>query len=162
MTGKQAYKSASRPKYHDLVSKSGHNDTFNLAFTINHGWKFQWQFLFVYVFSLSPRLGASYITGPWGEFRVISTALYLLILLLLLLFLLLFFTKRMRFYQFYFFFRWSIKFLKQNINQSKTGIGDKKLSVELYGRHDCDLCGQHADNFDDIVRNVRENVFDNG
>ena len=29
-------------------------------------------------------------------------------------------------------FWWSIEFPQQNINQSETGIGDKKLSEELY------------------------------
>ena len=33
---------------------------------------------------------------------------------------------------FYFIFWWSIKFLQQNINQSESRIGEKKLSVELY------------------------------
>ena len=32
----------------------------------------------------------------------------------------------------HFFLWWSIKFMQQNINQSETGIGDKKLSVKLY------------------------------
>ena len=35
-------------------------------------------------------------------------------------------------YHFHFSFWWSIKFPQQNNNQSETGIGDKKLSVELY------------------------------
>ena len=35
-------------------------------------------------------------------------------------------------YHFTFFFLASIKFPQQNINQSETGIGDMKLSVELY------------------------------
>ena len=33
---------------------------------------------------------------------------------------------------FFFFFWWIVKFSKQNINQSETGIGDQKLSMELY------------------------------
>ena len=36
------------------------------------------------------------------------------------------------FYYFGILLRISIKFPQRNINQSKTGIGDKKLSVELY------------------------------
>ena len=34
-----------------------------------------------------------------------------------------------------FFLWWSIKMPQQNINQSKKGIGDKKLLVELYERY---------------------------
>ena len=41
--------------------------------------------------------------------------------------------KYLRFYHFHFFFWQSIKFEQQNINQSETGIDDKKLSMELYG-----------------------------
>ena len=36
------------------------------------------------------------------------------------------------FFFFSFFFWWIAKFSKQNINQSETGIGDQKLSMELY------------------------------
>ena len=38
----------------------------------------------------------------------------------------------MCFYYFQFFFRWSIKFPLQNINQSETEICGQKLSVEMY------------------------------
>ena len=38
----------------------------------------------------------------------------------------------MCFYYFSFFFRWSIKFPLQNINQSETEIHGRKLSVEIY------------------------------
>ena len=38
----------------------------------------------------------------------------------------------MCFYYFQFFFRWSIKFPLQNINQSETEIRGRKLSVEMY------------------------------
>ena len=42
-------------------------------------------------------------------------------------------SKNCVFIYFYFFiFWWSIKYLQQNIIQSETVIGDKKLSVELY------------------------------
>ena len=43
-----------------------------------------------------------------------------------------FWSKKLCFYHLHFFIWWSIEFLKQNINQSETGIGDKKLSVEPY------------------------------
>ena len=39
--------------------------------------------------------------------------------------------KKMCFFHFHDFLWWSIKLLQQNINLSETGIGDKKLSVEL-------------------------------
>ena len=42
--------------------------------------------------------------------------------------------KKKCFHNFYFFFWWSNEFPKQNIKQSETAIGDKKLSVELYAR----------------------------
>ena len=42
-------------------------------------------------------------------------------------------SKKLCFLSFSLFFWWSVRFLSQNINQSKTGIGNKKLSVELYG-----------------------------
>ena len=44
----------------------------------------------------------------------------------------LFFIKNLCFYNFDFFFWWSIEFLRRNIKQPETGIVDKKLSVELY------------------------------
>ena len=40
--------------------------------------------------------------------------------------------KNLCFYHFHFSFWQSIEFMQGNINQSETGIGDKKLSVELY------------------------------
>ena len=45
-----------------------------------------------------------------------------------------FFIKNFVFYHFHFFFWWSIEFPLQNMNQSETGIGDKKLSVKPYAR----------------------------
>ena len=43
-------------------------------------------------------------------------------------------SKNLCFYRFHFLFWWSIKFPQQNINQSVTETGDKKLSLELYAR----------------------------
>ena len=40
--------------------------------------------------------------------------------------------KSSRFHHFWFFFWRSIEFLQQNIDQSETGITDKKLLLELY------------------------------
>ena len=65
--------------------------------------------------------------GQWSEFTVKNTTLYLYIL-------------SWHFYQKFcvfiifipFFDELSIEFPQQNINQSKTGIGGKKFSVELY------------------------------
>ena len=39
--------------------------------------------------------------------------------------------KKNAFLPFSYLFKWNIKFLPQNINQSETGFGDKKLLVEL-------------------------------
>ena len=43
-------------------------------------------------------------------------------------------SKKLCFYNFKFFLWWSIELPQQNINQSETRIGDKKLSVELSGK----------------------------
>ena len=64
------------------------------------------------------------VTGQWGDFRVKNATLCLHILFLDWLF----FIKQ----NFFFFFWWFIKFPQHNIYHSKTGVGDKKLSVELY------------------------------
>ena len=44
------------------------------------------------------------------------------------------FLANLCYYHFHFFFWWSIEFPQQNINQSETEIGNKKLSVEPYGK----------------------------
>ena len=95
---------------------------------------FHWQILITCIFSISLKFGACYITGQWGEFRVMNTILCLHILFwyVFFLFFVLFFIKKICFYHFHFSFWWSTKFPQQNINQSETGIGEKKLSVELY------------------------------
>ena len=49
-------------------------------------------------------------------------------------FLICFSSKHLYWYHFRFFFWSSIKFPQQNINQSESGIGDTKLSVELFAR----------------------------
>ena len=41
-------------------------------------------------------------------------------------------SRNLCFYHFHFFFWWSTKLLQLHINQSETGIGHKKLSVDLY------------------------------
>ena len=72
----------------------------------------------------------------WGEFKT-EMQLYVFIyivgilslLLLLLLLLLLFFIIK---FVLQFFFRWSIKFPLQNVNQSETEIRGQKISVEMY------------------------------
>ena len=61
--------------------------------------------------------------GQWGEFRVKNITICLHIIFRH--FLIFFFFKD----NFHFFLWWSIKFRPQNINQSETGIGDKKLSL---------------------------------
>ena len=91
---------------------------------------FRWQFLITYIFSVSLKFQACYFMGQWGEFTVKNTTLYLNILSLHFFFC--FSSKKLCFYRFHFFFWWNTKFLQQNINQPETGIGDKKLPVELY------------------------------
>ena len=91
---------------------------------------FRWQFLITYIFSVSLKFQACYFMGQWGEFTVKNTTLYLNILSLHFFFV--FHQKKLCFYRFHFFFWWNTKFLQQNINQAETGIGDKKLPVELY------------------------------
>ena len=90
----------------------------------------RWQFLITYIFSVSLKFQACYFMGQWGEFTVKNTTLYLNILSLHFFFV--FHQKKLCFYRFHFFFWWNTKFLQQNINQPETGIGDKKLPVELY------------------------------
>ena len=91
---------------------------------------FRWQFFITYIFSVSLKFQACYFMGQWGEFTVKNTTLYLNILSLHFFFV--FHQKKLCFYRFHFFFWWNTKFLQQNINQPETGIGDKKLPVELY------------------------------
>ena len=67
-----------------------------------------WQFPIIYIFSISLKFGACYITGHFFSF------------------------KKNGFLLFSWLFEWNFKFPQQNINHSKTGTGDKKLSEELY------------------------------
>ena len=96
---------------------------------------FHWQFLIIYIFSVSPNFRTCYIMVQWDEFTVKYAALCLQILSWHF-FVLFFYQKKKKkcFHNFYFFFWWSNEFPKQNIKQSETAIGDKKLSVELYAR----------------------------
>ena len=68
------------------------------------------------------KVSSMYTTCQWGKFRVKNATFHITFLA---------FSKKLCFYQFHFLFWWSNKFSQQNINQSETGIGDKKLSVEL-------------------------------
>ena len=61
-----------------------------------------------YIFSISLKLWACYITGQWGEFIVENATLYLHILS--------WHTEK------FIFFWWNIKFPKQNVDESDTGI----------------------------------------
>ena len=91
----------------------------NLQTSANTWSVYYWQFLITYIFSVSVKSRACYITGQWGEFTVKNATLYLHLL-------------SWHFFVVSFFFWWSIEFTQQNINQWETEIGDKKLSVELY------------------------------
>ena len=90
---------------------------------------FHWQFLIIYIFSVSLKFRAYYITGQWREFSINNATLCLHILYDIFF---LPFIKRLCFDHFHFFFWWSIKFTQQNINQSQAGVGDKKLSLKLH------------------------------
>ena len=89
---------------------------------------FLWQCLINYIFSISLNSGTCHTS------RVSGTGSELKMLLRMYIFgiFLLFFIKKMCLYHFHFFFRWSTKFPHQNIDQSETGFGNTKLSVELY------------------------------
>ena len=91
---------------------------------------FHWQFLITYIFTAPQKFGECYITGQWGEFRVNNATLCLHFLFWYCF--CCFSSRNLCFYNFHFIFWWSIKFPLQNINQSETRIGDKKLSEELY------------------------------
>ena len=88
---------------------------------------FHWQFLITYTFSVSLKFRVCYIIGQLGKFTV-KNAIYIYFLCIFCCFL----SKNMCFYHFHFFFCWSIELPQKNSHRSETGIGDKKLSVELY------------------------------
>ena len=123
-----------------LISVTFHNTSFVSAIfqrsllpltTDNtHSSTLRLQFLTTYILSASLKFKACYITSQWGRFRVknANTCLHILSWHFLL-----FFSTNLCFLHFHFFLWWSIKFPQQNINQSETGIGGRKLSVELYG-----------------------------
>ena len=69
--------------------------------------------------------------GRWGEFRVNNDTLLCTSGFLAFCFFVVF-HQIFVFLSFPFLFLMKIEFLQQNINQSESGIGDKKLSVELY------------------------------
>ena len=71
---------------------------------------------------------ACYITSQWHKFRIKNATLYLHILFWH------FFVVFIKICVFviFIFFGWSMKSPQQNINQSETAVGDKKLSEGLY------------------------------
>ena len=75
---------------------------------------FHWQFLITSIFSVSLKFRVCYIKGQWGAFFVV------------------FHHKICVFIIFVSFLWQSIEFPQKNINQSETGIYDKKLSVKLF------------------------------
>ena len=87
------------------------------------------QFLITYILSVSLKFWACYITGQSDEFAVKNGSIYLHILSSHFFVALI---TNFVFLSFLFLIWWSIEFPQQNINQWKTDIGDKKLSVELY------------------------------
>ena len=91
---------------------------------------FHAQSLVTYIFSVSLKFGACYIS-QWGELRVKNATLCLHLFFGIVS--CCFSSRNWCFYHFHVFFWWTIKFSQQNINQSELGISNKKLSVELYG-----------------------------
>ena len=81
---------------------------------------FHWQFLHIYIFSVCGSVG--WFQSKECYFIFVYTCWHFF----------LFSIKKFMFLSFSLFFWWSIKFPQQNINQWETGIGDKKLLVELY------------------------------
>ena len=79
------------------------------------------------IFSVSLKFEAYYIMDQWQWVQ--SKECYFMFTFIFWAFVVVFHQK-VCFYHFHSFFWWSIKFL--NIDQSKTRIGEKKLSVELY------------------------------
>ena len=90
---------------------------------------FCWQFLITYIFSVSLKFQACYFMGQWGELTVKNTTLYLNILSWHF-FCFVLHQKICVFIVFISFFDEIPSFC--NINWPETGIGDKKLPVELY------------------------------
>ena len=90
---------------------------------------FHCQFLIFYIFSVCLTFGACYITGQFGVIRVKNDTFCLYVLFWHFL---MFFIKEFVFLSLSFLFFDEVSNFRNNINQSKTGIGDKKLSVELY------------------------------
>ena len=85
-----------------------------------------------YISFVSLNFGACYITGQWGRvqskkchFKFTYAAGFAVVVVVV-------FHEKLCFYHSHFSFLWSIRFPQQNINQTETRIGDKKLSVELY------------------------------
>ena len=82
------------------------------------------------VFRVSRRFHDEWVGCKECFFKCIYIYIYIYMYIYIGTFLLIF-MKKSCFYFFHFFFWWSINFPQQNINQSKTGSGDKNLSLEL-------------------------------
>ena len=102
---------------------------FHVLFRSSYLSVLHWQFLVTYIFSLSLKFGACYITSQWGELRVKNAILSLQVLFLV--FWLLFFIKEFVFLSFSFLFLIKYQVCATEFNQSETGTDDKNFSVEL-------------------------------
>ena len=84
-------------------------------------------FLIIFLITLSPHALTISYHESWGEFRVKNAALCMFKYTFLASFIV--FHPKITVFITSIFFWWSIKFPQQKINQSETGIGDKKLSI---------------------------------
>ena len=102
---------------------------------------FHWQFLITYISSVPLKVWACYIMGQWRWITAKNTILYLTILSWHFLSL---FIKKIVFLFFSFLFWQSIEFPQQNIEQSKTWIGDLILSAQLYIKYHYEASFYHV------------------
>ena len=91
-----------------------------------------WQFLITHIYSVYLKFKVCYITSLWGKFRVKNAILCLLILFWHFIV----FHLKIVFLSFSFLFLTKIEYPQIDFNQSETGVGDTKLPVELYVKHD--------------------------
>ena len=101
---------------------------------------FHWQFLIICIFCVSVSLKFGAFRVQEGKFRIENTTSCLYkhfwhFVIVVAVAVVVVFHQNICvfiiFIFFNFFFWWSIQFSQQSVNQSETGIGDKKLSVKL-------------------------------
>ena len=90
---------------------------------------FHWQVFITYIFSLSLKFRTCYMTDLCCKFKLKDAVLCSHILLSVFLAV---FHQKICVFIISIFFKWSFKFMRQNISQSEIGTGDTKLLVELH------------------------------